>query len=550
MPQLNITEGTNVSVSINRGPLNGGSVGGTNGQIQYNKNGVFGGVSSVSTDGGNLTVADISNIKINGGTSGQVITTDGAGNLVFATAAAGNGTPSGPDFSVQVANNGNFYGESYFRYIPGTKTLEVPSIVASSIESNSVISDSLTVSDSALLPALPFIRIGGGVNGQVIATDGLGNLSWTTLPTVEDTPPAGSNTEIQFNDDGVFGADPELFYDKSSNTLSAVNISATNFYGNGQNLTDLNGANVFGTVPLANISFWSGNANAANYATDANYANFAGDVVNPYQANILRVGTLEQLTVEGIINLNDLSNIHITGGSTGQVITTDGAGNLSWTNGGGGTSGQYYSQPAVEFRAPISSHNQKFTSTYIGSFASAEFASIYVNGVLQEIEDYSISGNELTIKRWIGVNDLVTVGATGSGTGSTPNSYPTLNGNVSTYLNGVGQWQPVVATDTEIQIEFDFGVIGPLAVGTVPAGAIITDVTVVILTGFNSLAQLSIGDSSNSSLLMGVTDNDPSVVGSYSTEPAIKYSTDTQLFITVSPSGSGVGSGLCYINYQ
>jgi hypothetical protein len=550
MAQINIAQGTNVSVAINRGPLNNGSVGGTNSQVQFNKNGVFGGVSSATSDGSNLTIQNLANIKIGGGAIGQVISTDGAGNLSFIDYASGNGVPSGPDFSVQIANAGNFYGESDFSYVPGTKMLYVPSVISSSIDASAVTTDSLGVSGIAFLPNLPNIRIGGGLNNQVISTDGLGNLSWTTLPTVEDTPPAGSNTQIQFNDDGVFGADPELFYDKSSNTLSAVNISATNFYGNGQNLTDINGANVFGVVPLANISFWSGNANTANYATDANYANFAGDVVNPYQANILRVGTLEQLTVEGIINLNDLSNIHITGGSTGQVITTDGTGNLSWTNGGGGSSGQYYSQPAVEFRAPISSHNQKFTSTYIGSFASAEFASVYVNGVLQEIVDYSINGNELTIIRWIAVNDLVTVGATGSGTGSTPNSYPTLNGNVNTYLNGIGQWQPVVATETEIQVEFDFGVIGALSVGTIPAGAIITDVTVVILTGFNSLAQISIGDPSNSSLLMSATDNDPSVVGSYSTEPAIKYSTDTELFITVIPSGSGAGSGLCYINYQ
>jgi hypothetical protein len=548
MPQINITPGTNVSVSFNKGPLNGGTVGGESGQLQYNKNGVFGGVTYATFDGSNIAIADISNLKINGGVAGQTIVTDGAGNLVFATAASGNGTPSGPDFSVQIANAGNFYGESYFKYTPASKTLEVPSIVASSVESNLVIANSLTVDDNVTLPQLPKIFIGGGVNGQVITTDGNGNLSWTTVPTGGATPPAGSNTQIQFNDGNVFGADVEFTYNKSSNTLSAININATNFYGNGQNLTDINGANVFGVVPLANISYWSGNATSANHATEANYANFAGDVVNPYQANIVQVGTLEQLTVEGIINLNDLSNIHITGGNLGDVITSDGSGNLLWTSRSG--NGQFFSQPALEFTAPISSHNQVFSSPYIASFASGEFASIYVNGVLQDTGDYSITGGNLTIKRWIGTGDSVTVGATGTGSGSTPNSYPTLNGNDDTYLNGIGQWQSITAIDKEIELEFDHTMSGSVLIGEVPSGAIITDVTVIILNSFGALAEISVGDAGNSNSLMATSDNLPSMIGSYSTEPAIRYSGVTPLSIRVTPNGSSVGNGLVTISYS
>ena len=51
------------------------------------------------------------------------------------------------------------------------------------------------------------------------------------------------------------------------------------------------------------------------------------------------------LTVSGLSNLGNIGNVKITGGSTGYVMTTDGAGNLSWaTGGGGGDSGQmpYY----------------------------------------------------------------------------------------------------------------------------------------------------------------------------------------------------------------
>lgn len=45
------------------------------------------------------------------------------------------------------------------------------------------------------------------------------------------------------------------------------------------------------------------------------------------------------LTVTGLSNLGDIANITITGGANGQVIITDGTGNLSWGNGGGSGDG-------------------------------------------------------------------------------------------------------------------------------------------------------------------------------------------------------------------
>ena len=343
MAQINITQGTNLNVAVNRGPLNGGAVGGTNAQVQFNKNGVLGGVSNVTSQNGGLVFSQLTDLKINGGAPDQVMVTDGAGNLRWEHQTSGDGAPSGPDFSIQIANNNSFYGEGDFSYVPGSKTLFVPQVVTDSVSASELATDDLTISNSVVMPVLANIQILGGSNGQVIATDGAGNLQWTTLPVIEDTPPAGSNTQIQFNDDGAFGADPELFYNKSSNTLNAINISATNFYGNGENLTDINGANVFGVVPLANSAYWSGNATTAQSAQTAVSADFAETVTGPYQPNILTVGTLEHLTVEGVINLNDLSNITITGGNIGEVITTDGAGNLYWAyvSGGGGGNTQF-----------------------------------------------------------------------------------------------------------------------------------------------------------------------------------------------------------------
>lgn len=552
MAQINIAQGTNVSVAINRGPLNNGSVGGTNSQVQFNKNGVFGGVSSVTSDGSNLTIQNIANLKINGGAIGQVISTDGAGNLSFINYAVGNGVPSGPDFSVQIANAGNFYGEGDFRYIPGTKVMYVPSVVTSNVETTTITTDSITVANVAVLPNLPNIRIGGGLNNQVISTDGTGNLNWISLPTIEDTPPAGSNTQIQFNDEGVFGADPEFYYNKSSNTLNAIHISATNFYGNAENLYDINGANVFGVVPLANIAYWSGNATNAESAATAGFANAAGTVTDPYQPNILRVGTLEQLTVEGIINLNDLSNIHITGGNAGDVLKTDGTGNLYWAvdGGNGGGTGNVSIQPSIEFVAPINAADQIFNDPLIANFTSNSYTSVYVNGVLLQTSEYFLMGTSIVIRRYLTIGDNVTIGAVGSGGSSGPNGYPTLSGDANTYLNGAGQWITNINTTKEIQLEFDSTFFGDNLIGEIPAGSTISGVTVIISSPFGPGAQILVHDNGVTyGPLLEPTDLLPGVVGQYNTEPSVKYTGTTPMYLNIFP-GSGSGNGLVFISYQ
>lgn len=51
-----------------------------------------------------------------------------------------------------------------------------------------------------------------GTNGQVLRTDGSGNLSWTTVVST----PGGSNTQIQFNNSGSFGGSANFTWDGSN----------------------------------------------------------------------------------------------------------------------------------------------------------------------------------------------------------------------------------------------------------------------------------------------------------------------------------------------
>jgi len=113
----------------------------------------------------------------------------------------------------------------------------------------------------------------------------------------------------------------------SSGNLSAANITGGNLIvanyisGNGSLLSSIAGANVTGVV------------------ANANYAAYAGNITIAAQSTITSLGTLTGLTSTGIVNftgtsnvsLGDISNLHISGGTSGYILSTDGAGNLNWT---------------------------------------------------------------------------------------------------------------------------------------------------------------------------------------------------------------------------
>jgi len=94
-----------------------GSPGGSNTQLQYNNSGSFGGISTVTYDGANLSLGPVANVKMTGGSNNEVLRTDGTGNLSFTSIALNLlvGTRSGPStvpitnytFEVETRSSGN-----------------------------------------------------------------------------------------------------------------------------------------------------------------------------------------------------------------------------------------------------------------------------------------------------------------------------------------------------------------------------------------------------------------------------------------------------------
>ena len=146
------------------------------------------------------------------------------------------------------------------------------------------------------------------------------NIRFTTSNTV------GNTTYVSTFDDGGNFTVPSSVISSNANL---GNLTTSNYFtGNGSLLTSITGANVTGQVGNALI---------------------AGTVYTNSQPNITSVGTLTGLTSNGVIDFTNTSNvtlgavgnIHISGGTNGYVLQTDGAANLSWVaqSGGGGGGG-------------------------------------------------------------------------------------------------------------------------------------------------------------------------------------------------------------------
>ena len=179
---------------------------------------------------------------------------------------------------------------------------------------------SLTVSGVSNLNSVGNIIITGGTTGQVLTTNGSGNLSFATLI------PGGGYVFQQSSAATTWTINHNLGY-------QYVNIQIIDDTGNSwtgrYDYPTINFANSTTTV----VTFSSAQAGwAALTIGSPAGSGTAGTVTENAQPNITSVGTLTTLAVSGVSNLNSVSNIIITGGTTGQVLTTNGSGNVGWTS--------------------------------------------------------------------------------------------------------------------------------------------------------------------------------------------------------------------------
>ena len=135
--------------------------------------------------------------------------------------------------------------------------------------------------------------------------------------------PAGSDTQIQYNNAGSFGADSNFFRDLVNNATFIANTDGADYLGGLQNDNGTSGIFSINTVTNHTMGV---SANIGN--AEVRLGNLSG-------------GNGTSITIDDTaqtINFNNNYSFPFADGTAGQVLGTDGSGQLEWqsVSGGGG----------------------------------------------------------------------------------------------------------------------------------------------------------------------------------------------------------------------
>jgi len=255
----------------------------------------------------NLSVSNLANIDGN-------LTV--AANIVASNNITANGTVFG--------NNANI-----------TNLLTVPTANITNVNvSTNIISNTITINTEASLNTANFsgnvifssglvtfnndvagntANFSGNVGAGGVLTD---NLYYANGQPWDLQEAAGSNTEIQFNDNDDFGASANLTFDSATNNLSVsgnVVVATGAFYGDGGGLSNIQAANVVG-LSLSGIANGTSNVNipasdgnvTIGVSGNADIATFTGtganidgtlDVAGPFTLGPSQVTAIQGATV-------------------------------------------------------------------------------------------------------------------------------------------------------------------------------------------------------------------------------------------------------------
>ena len=307
-------------------------------------------ITSVGTLSG-LTVGNVTsntqfgngNISATGNISGLYFIGNGS-QLTGITVSAGSTIINGSS-NVNIPLNGNVNitvagNPNVFSVASNSATL-VGNFIANTLSGNLVTSAqpnitslgnliSLNMAGVANLGPTSNIVITGGTVNQVLVSNGSGGVNW--LSTTALTVAPGANTQVLFNDNGNFAAQPGLTFNKTTNALSVTgNINGSNgvftaVFGNGSALTNISAGNLTGVIPTSvqsNITqtgtlsslIVSGNINTGNVIVSSSISGnlITGTLTTSAQPNITSVGTLTTLSVTG-----NITGANITGNLFGN----------------------------------------------------------------------------------------------------------------------------------------------------------------------------------------------------------------------------------------
>jgi hypothetical protein len=177
--------------------------------------------------------------------------------------------------------------------------------------SNLVVNGNATFANSANLNLgnIDNIHISGGLNGYVLATDGAANLYWTAGGGGGNGIPGGSNTQIQYNDNGAFGGSPFFTFNEVTNNVQiAGNLIANSV---------VMGAGIY-RFSYSNVYFATTSSTASNQAIiSIPSANLAGAdftiISTQASGNIRNITKISAVIYGNTINYVEFSTLPVNG---------------------------------------------------------------------------------------------------------------------------------------------------------------------------------------------------------------------------------------------
>jgi hypothetical protein len=359
-------QGANVSGQVANATVAGTVY--TNAQPNITSTGTLTGLTvsgNVALSGANVTLGAVANLHITGGTSGQVLTTDGSGTLTWASASAGTGNANIAGSNTQIffnnAGSNSLGASANLTFNSSTNTLTVDNIIANGSGLTALTGANVTgfvpnanvantafavaganvsgeVSFAATANAVAGANVSGAVSFATTANAVAGaNVSgFVANANVANTAfaVAGANVSGQVANALVAGtvytnAQPNITsvgtltsLDVTGNIVSGNanlgNLATANFFsGNGNALFSIQGANVTGAVSFATTANAVAGANVSGFVANANVANtafaVAGANVSGQVANALVAGTVYTNAQPNITSVGTLTSLDVTG---------------------------------------------------------------------------------------------------------------------------------------------------------------------------------------------------------------------------------------------
>lgn len=317
------------------------------------------GIAGIAVSGGPITsngTIEITNTGVLSLTAGTGITLSGQRGDITISAGldrdVGTVTRVGIDSNTLSVTGGSITTS-------GNIIVELP--YDASFGGNIDIGGNLVVNGVTNLGDIGNVVILGGSSGQVLATDGEGNLSWTAAGTGGGGggggTPGGTSSQVQFNDGGSFAGNSGFTFTKSTGKLSA-----TLFAGSGANLTNILGSSITGNIPNASITTSLQVGNSANITGSANVYGFLA-VYGPIYSTTATAGTSNTVVA---------TTAFVTGAvsTATSVLATNKANIASPALTGTPTA------PTASISVPTS--NQIATTAYVNNFVTTAIAASFV----------------------------------------------------------------------------------------------------------------------------------------------------------------------------